>query len=197
MASWPEIGSESEEHLLLMKNKSKSKGEKEPVVPGWEESEFVKTIDGQVMLMVKDAILNKSFIEAQTLSWATIEQLLLPKLIGWIAKVHKLNLPDEVYKLNAQNINLLYLMFSHDILLFQKLEQARKKRNEIIHRLTKLGDVDSVKKAAKESTMTNILLQEEIMKRFNGEVSIPSINLYRNGWNDALDGVLKKLKSDE
>lgn len=180
-----------------MKKSSLSKKEKEPVIPNWEESEFAKTIDGQVTLMVKSALENNSFIEAQTLSWATIEQLLLPRLIDWVAKVHKLNLPDEVYKLNAQSINLLYLTFSHDIELFHKLEQARKKRNEIMHKLTKLGDVVSIKKAAIESTKTNVLLQKEIMKRFSGEVQIPSINLYRNGWNDALDGVLKKLKLDE
>lgn len=182
---------------MLMKKRSLSNKEKEPLIPNWEESEFAKTIDGQVMLMVKSAIENNSFIEAQTLSWATIEQLLLPRLIGWIAKVHKLSLPDEVYKLNAQSINLLYLTFSHDIELFQKLEQARKKRNEIMHKLTRLGDVVSIKKVAKESTKINVLLQEDIMKRFNGEVPIPSINLYRNGWNAALDGVLEKLKLDD
>jgi hypothetical protein len=165
-----------------------------PITPNWEESEFAKSIDGQVLLMVKGAITNGSFIEAQTLSWATIEQLLLPRLIGWIAKIHKLDLPDEVYKLNAQSINLLYLTFSHDIELFQKLEEARRKRNEIIHKLTTLGDVSSMKRVAKESTEINILLQEEIMKRFSGEVQISSINLYRNGWNDALNNVAKELK---
>lgn len=179
-----------------MKNKS-TNSKKELVAPNWEESEFVKSIDGQVMVMVKKAILNDSFIEAQTLSWATIEQLLLPRLIGWIAKVHKLVLPDEVYKLNAQSINLLYLTFSHDVELFKKLEDARRKRNEIMHKLTTLGDVASIKKMAKESTRVNVLLQQEIMKRFDGKIQIPSINLYRNGWNDALDGVLKKLKLND
>jgi len=171
-----------------------SKNAKERVVPNWEESEFAKTIDGQVMMMVKDAINNNSFIEAQTLSWAAVEQILLPRLIGWIAGKHKVNLPSEVYKLNAQSINLLYLTFSHDVELFNKLEQARKMRNKIIHELTKLGDILSIQGIAKESTLVNVTLQQEIMKRFSGEVQIPSINLYRNGWNDALGAITKELK---
>ncbi len=146
--------------------------------------------------MVKSAIENKSFIEAQTLSWATIEQLFLPKLIAWIAREHKVNLPKKVYELNAQNTNLIYLTFSHDIELFQKLEQARKDRNNIVHELAKMGNIDSIKKAAKESTKTNVLLQGEIMKRFSGEFPIPSINLYRNGWNNALSSVLKKIETE-
>jgi len=57
--------------------------------------------------------------------------------------------------------------------------------------------MESINNLAKDSTITNILLRQEIMKRFDGKVLIPSINLYKNGWNDALNSVIKKLKSKE
>lgn len=166
---------------------TKKTNEKKAVLPNWEESEFAKTIDGQIMIMVKKAIEDGHFIEAQTLSWSTIEQLLLPRLIGWIAKELGLSLSNEVYKLNAQNVNFLYLCLSHDKELYENLEEGRKNRNKIVHKLTLLGDIKSIKKWAKDYTLSNVLLQKNIMKRFSGEVLIPSINLYKNGWNDALD----------
>lgn len=170
--------------------------EKEPVQPSWEETEFAKTIDGQIMAMLKRATKNKHFIEAHALSWTTIEQLLLPRLIGWIAKILKINLPKDIYKLNAQNINFLYLTISHDEALYKQLESNRKQRNKIVHKLVSLGDMKSINKLAKECTLAHLELQQEIMKRFNGQALIPSINLYRNGWNDALDSVIKNLKSE-
>lgn len=170
--------------------------EKDPIQPNWGESEFAKTIDGQIMVMLKKAIEGKHFIEAQTLSWSTIEQILLPRLLGWIAKILKINLPKDVYRLNAQSINFLYLCISHDEKLYKKLEEGRKKRNKIIHKLTSLGGVESINNLAKDCTTTNILLQQEIMKRFDGKVLIPSINLYKDGWNDALNSVIKKLKNE-
>jgi hypothetical protein len=83
----------------------------------------------------------------------------------------------------------------NDVKLFEKLEGARRKRNEIMHKLTTLGDASSIKKKAKESVQENILLQQEIMKRFSGKTPIPSINLYRNGWNDALGHLTETIKS--
>lgn len=169
---------------------------KKALVPNWEESEFAKTVDGQILLMVKRSIKDKHFIEAQALSWATIEELLLPRLIGWIAKELKLNLPKDVYKLNAQNINYIYLSISHDEHLYKKLEICRKQRNKITHQITKQENMKDIEKLAKLSTQSNLLLQREIMKRFSGEFLIPSINLYRNGWNMALDSVIKNLKME-
>lgn len=170
--------------------------EKKSVQPSWEESEFAKTIDGQIMAMLKRAIENGHFIEAQALSWATIEQLLLPRLIGWIAKIFKMNLPKEIYRLNAQNMNFLYLCISHDEELYKKLEGSRKQRNKVVHELTSLGDIKSINKLAKGCTKTNILLQQSIMKRFDGTDLIPSVNLYKNGWNDALNKITREILND-
>ena len=167
--------------------------EKDSIQPNWEESEFAKTIDGQIMVMLKKAIDGKHFIEAQTLSWSTIEQILLPRLLGWIAKILKINLPKDVYRLNAQSVNFLYLCISHDEKLYKKLEEGRKKRNKIIHKLTSLGGTESINNLAKDCTKTNILLQQEIMKRFDGKVLIPSINLYKDGWEDCRAEILRSL----
>jgi len=168
--------------------------EKDEIRPSWEESEFAQTIDGQILIMTKKAIDDKHFIEALTLSWSTIEQLLLPRLIGWIAKELKLHLPKSIYKLNAQSTNFVYLCISHDQKLYEKLEEVRKQRNEIVHKITKQEDAKSINKLAKECTETSLLLQQEIMKRFSGKVLIPAINLFRDGWNGALNSILGKLK---
>ena len=188
--------------ILTQKEKLKNKtgspteklGEKEAVYPNWEESEFAKTIDGQIMTMLIKALKSDHFIEAQVLSWSSIEQLLLPRLIGWIEKELKLDLPKDVYKLNAQSVNFLYLCISHDHKLYEKLEECRKQRNKIVHKLTTLGDIKLINKLAKNCTSLNLLLQKEIMKRFSGEVLIPSINLYKNGWNDALNTAIDTIK---
>lgn len=168
--------------------------EKEPIKPNWEETEFVKTIDGQIMVMLNEAIKNGHFIEAQSLSWAGVEQLLLPRLIGWIAKILEISLPKDIFKLNTQSINFLYLAISHDDGLYKKLEDNRKKRNKMVHKLILLGDKKSINKLAKECTVTHLELQQEIIKRFDGRILIPSINLYKNGWNDAVNKIVANLK---
>lgn len=180
--------------MNVQKNKKLQK--KEAIYPKWEESEFAKTIDGQIMIMLKKAIKDKHLIEAQALSWSAIEELLLPRLIGLIARILKISLPKEIYKLNAQSTNFLYLCISHDEKLYKKLEKSRKQRNKIVHKLTSLGDIKSIIKLAKDCTKSSVLLQEEIIKRFNGDALIPSINLYKNGWNDALNSVIKKIRKE-
>lgn len=176
-----------------MKN-LKLEEEKVSIQPDWKESDFAKTIHGQIMLMLEKAIENKHLIEAQVLSWSVIEQLLLPRLIAWIAKILKINLPKEIFKLNAQNVNFLYLCISHDEKLYKKLEENRKQRNKITHRLISLGNIDLINKLAKSCVESSILLQQEIVKRFTGESLIPSINLYRNGWNDCRTESVKRIK---
>ena len=167
---------------------------KKPNKPDWEESEFAKTIDGQIMVMLNKAVTNGHFIEAQVLSWSTIEQILLPRLIGWIAKALKVNLPKEIYKLNPWSINFIYLCISHDEDLYKQLEESRRKRNMMIHKLILLGDIKLINKFAGTCTKENILLQEAIVKRFKGEVLVPSINLYRNGWNSATEKISDMIK---
>jgi len=159
---------------------------KDSILPDWKDSDFAKTTHGQIMILINEAVVGKHVIEAQALSWSVIEQILLPKLIGWIIKILKISLPKDIDKLNIKNINLLYFAISHDEQLYKKLEEGRKKRNKMVHTIATLVSIKVVKKFAKESLILNIALQEEIMKRFSGEVQIPSINLYKNGWNDCV-----------
>jgi len=180
-----------------MKKTDRESFSKEAQKPDWRESDFAKTIDGQIMLLLRDAIVDKHYIEAQSLSWSAIEEILLPRLIGWIAKIQKIKLPEEVDRMGAQNKNILYLCISYDELLFRKLEQARKKRNKITHQLTSLSSLEDINIKAKDATKDNVLLQQAIMKRFNGEVLIPSINQYKKGWNDALERLKKKLLDEK
>ena len=179
----------------MSKTKKEKLQKKGAIQPNWKESEFAKTMDGQIMIMLEKAVQNGHFIEAQALSWSAVEQLHLPRLIRWIAKELKLALPKEIYKLNAQSVNLVYFCISHDQKLYKRLEENRRQRNKIIHKLALQGDIESINKLAKECTKSHILLQQEIMKRFSGTVLIPAINLYRNGWNDALNTALDKIKT--
>lgn len=165
------------------------------VHPDCRESDFAKTIDGQIMIMTKNATDNKHFIEAQALSWSAITELLIPRLIGWIAKCLKVDLPQEIYKLNCQNLNLLYFCISHDKTLFLKLELARKQRNKIVHNLSQIGDIKQIQKTAARCTQSNLELQKEIIRRFDGTVLIPSINLYKDGWNDAVKKLNQNIKN--
>jgi hypothetical protein len=166
---------------------------KEVIRPGWRESEFAKTIDGQVMLLIDRAIKNKHYLEAQTLSWAIIEQLLLPRLFTFIGKTLKISIPQNIFKRTIENIILCYLFISHDEELYNMLNMGRKKRNQIFHKICEQKNIESINRFAKASLLLNLNIQKDIMKRFSGEFPIPSINLYRNGWNDAIAAFLKEL----
>ena len=151
-----------------------------------------------MVLLALEAIKGKHFIESHVVSWASIEQILLPKLIGFVSKQLKLELPKNIYKLGTQNINYIYLCISHDKSLYSSLEKGRILRNRIIHKLYKEKDLSAIKKLARESTTFNIDLQQEILGRLTGDVLIPSLNLYRDGWNDARKKIvveLEKLKT--
>jgi len=165
-----------------------------PVKPNWRDSEFAKSIEGQVMIQIEKAIENKHFIEAEVLSWSTIEQILIPRLLKFIAGEFKMILPEGIYKLNSQSINYIYYCFSHDKKLYEKLEIGRGLRNQVIHKLFQENNIEKIKKIAKESTKASILIQEAIMERFSGKVLIPSLNLYRNGWNDCRMKTIEKLE---
>jgi len=173
---------------------SKSHHLKKSVLPSWKDSKFAKTIDGQAMVLLSQSIEDKHFIEAHTISWSIIEQLLLPRLITFVSKKLEIDLPKDILQSSQFNINRTYYFLSHDKKLFEKLESARIQRNKVIHELFKKGDIKSMQAVAKKSIEFNILLQKEIMRRFSGEALIPSINLYRNGWNDALLKVVAELK---
>ncbi len=164
-------------------------------VPNKVYLEFAKTLEGQIMLELKRSISDKHYIESVLLSWSTVEQLLVPKLLTYVATSLKVILPGDLDKLNAQTLNLVYYSFSHDKELYDRLEIGRKHRNDIVHKLYKQKTIDNIKGDCKKATRYILAeIHKPIMDRFNGKVPIPSVNLYKNGWNDALDEVINDIK---
>ncbi len=179
-----------------MSKKIKKIKESKPVKPSWEQSKFAKSIEGQGMLLIKKSVDNNHFIESQVLSWSLIEQILLPGLISFVAKNLKIKIPKNIYKVNIQNIIYFYYCLSHDKDLYENLEKGRKLRNKVVHKLYKEENKKAIMNIAKESTLYNMLVLEAIEKRSMGEVLIPSVNLYRNGWNNALKKAVEIIKEE-
>src|ERR1035437_9014530 len=167
---------------------------KEPVIPNWKETEFAKTFEGQIMLHLEKSVDDKHPIESLLISWSMIEQISLPRLIKFVADRLKIELPSDIQRLNLQTTNLVYYCLSHDKLLFNQLEKGRKYRNEIVHQMDKEDSISKIEKNAAEATIFILEILKEINDRFAGKTLIPSINLYRNGWNDALSNIVDRLK---
>lgn len=167
---------------------------KQPTIPGSEEQDFAKTIEGQSLEMMGEAMRDKHYLEAQVISWSLIEQVLLPRLIGWVSSTLKIKLPKDFSKQNAKSMNLIYLSISHDNELYTLLEKSRKQRNEITHRLMSLVKIKDINKLSKDCIQTNMQIHLDITYRFDGTTPIPSINLYKNGWNDCREETERRIR---
>jgi hypothetical protein len=166
-----------------------------PVIPSKGEIQFAKSLEGQMLKQLGKAVDDKHYIEAVLLAWSNIEQIRLPRLIKFVADQLKVELPNDIQKLNLQTTNLLYYTLSHDKDLYLKLEKGRWYRNRIIHKMYKENSLSEIEKLSKEATKYFLKeIELGIRDRYNGETKIPSINLYRDGWNDALSQAVKIIK---
>lgn len=159
---------------------------KSPPEPKLKEKKFIETLEGQVLKQIGKSLENRHFIEAYVLSWATIEQVLLPRLMKFIAERLRINLPKQIWNLNQYVFNQVYYCISHDKDLFNKLEKGRKLRNEVIHEMYTQDSLRSIqKKSLKALEYNNKKLILPIIDRLSGKKIIPSLTLYARGWNDA------------
>ena len=147
------------------------------------------------MVELKRSIKNEHFIESVLLSWSHVEQVSLPRLILFVSDNLKVKLPKDFYRLNVQNLILLYYTLSHDKDLFDRLEAGRTYRNKVVHKLYKEENISNIQEQCREA-VTYIVreIHKPISYRFSGKVLIPSINLYQSGWNDALNKVINELE---
>lgn len=182
-----------------MKKKVSSKkdplAKKAPPQPTSKEKKFIETLEGQIMKQIFEDLRKKHFVEAYIFSWATIEQVMIPRLMKFISGRLEIKLSKSVWGLNQYVINQIYYCISHDKDLFDKLERGRKLRNQIIHKMYRQDNLSSIQKRALKGVKYNHRkLIPSILDRFSGKVPIPSLTLYAKGWNDSLDKAIEELE---
>ena len=129
------------------------------------------------------------------MSWSFIEEFFLPSSIEFIAKRQKIMFKKELIE-NASAAHLIkyYYLISYDEELYELLNQARVLRNNLVHKAYKSGSIQEIANKAKESAKYNLYTaMEPILKRLNGEVAAPSLELYAKGWNDMRQKVVNDL----
>jgi len=169
------------------------KGQEAPIVePSLKEKKVFKSLEIELLNQVVRAMHSHKYVEAYVLLWTSVEQFMLPALIGYIVRNLKLTLPARFAELQISQVTRLYYFISHDKELFLEIEKIRKSRNKLIHKMYAEKSWVDVKtgfrKGMKEMTVTLELLRS----RLSGETPIPSLQIYSRGWNDAI----KKTKEN-
>ncbi len=167
-----------------------------PKLPTKEEVEFFETLEGKTIKYIKECLENKRSFEGYVYSWALIEQVLLVKLIKFIAKHLKIDVPGGVWKMNQMAINYFYYAISHDKELYDNLEMGRKKRNKITHELINQHSSDLLKGDIKKALLHDWKkIISLIFDRLSGKETVPSLKLYSDGWNNAINRCVEIIKS--
>lgn len=163
------------------------------VEPGAKEKEVLATLEVELLNQAVKAVGSHKYIEAYVLLWTSIEQFMLPTLMGFIARNLKLTLPPRLSELPISHVTRLYYFISHDKELFLEIEKIRKSRNKLIHKMYVEKDWKSVKNKFKSGVKDMVITIEMLKDRLSGKKPIPSLQIYRRGWIDALEGLKKKL----
>jgi len=140
------------------------------------------------------AIDNKNYLVSFLLSWALIEQIILPNLIRLIAHRLKIKELPDIKKLNTSQLISDYYFLSQDKKLYKKLLEANNKRNRIVHEIYK-KEYKYLNKETKKSTkfiIKNILVP--LLDKISGKEPIPVLMLYTQGWNDCRKKTIKNLE---
>lgn len=179
-----------------MKLSAKQFKEIKPKLPSKEEIEFSLSLEGKTIKYITECLGNKKIFEGYIYSWALIEQVLLVKLIKFIAKHLKIDVPNGLWKMNQMAINYFYYAISHDKKLYDNLEIGRKNRNKITHDLINQHNSDLLKKEITKALKHDwIKIISLIFNRLSGKEIVPSLKLYSDGWNNALDRIIENLKN--
>jgi hypothetical protein len=140
----------------------------------------------QLIDIAVKAYKNKEYLKSAMMSWSFIEEFFLPRQIEFIAKNQKINIDkDMLENTNAFQLIRYYFLISYDEELYKLLNEARKLRNQIIHKSYKSGSISEIAKKAQESSKYNLYtLMSPALDRLKGEIPPPSLTLYSKGWND-------------
>jgi len=121
---------------------------------------------------IRIAIDNKNYLVSFLLSWALIEQIILPNLIRFIAHRLKIKELPDIKKLNTSQLISGYYFLSQDEKEYKYLNKETKKSTEFI--------------------IKNILVP--LLDKISGKEPIPVLMLYAQGWNDCRKKTIKNLE---
>ena len=121
---------------------------------------------------IRVAIDNKNYLVSFLLSWALIEQIILPNLIRLIAHRLKIKELPDIKKLNTSQLISGYYFLSQDEKEYKYLNKETKKSTEFI--------------------IKNILVP--LLDKISGKEPIPVLMLYAQGWNDCRKKTIKNLE---
>ncbi|KKQ92949.1 MAG: hypothetical protein UT16_C0001G0015 [Candidatus Azambacteria bacterium GW2011_GWA2_39_10] len=121
---------------------------------------------------IRVAIDNKNYLVSFLLSWALIEQIILPNLIRFIAHRLKIKELPDIKKLNTSQLISGYYFLSQDEKEYKYLNKETKKSTEFI--------------------IKNILVP--LLDKISGKEPIPVLMLYAQGWNDCRKKTIKNLE---
>jgi hypothetical protein len=165
--------------------------------PNKQEQKKFRSLELELLEQVKRSANSHRYIEAYMLLWTSIEQFMLPSLIGFISRELKLKLPSKFAELQISQISRLYYFMSHDEELHSEIERVRKIRNKLVHKMYQQKNWKDIKSSFKKGLKDMAKILECFKDRFNGKTPIPSLQLYRNGWNAALEKVINELKNEQ
>jgi hypothetical protein len=171
------------------------KDNKKDASPNTKEKEVYDKLFLEIFEQVVKAKKGHRYMEAYILGWTVVEQFMVPDLIKFVSGRLKFKVQENLSELQASQLFKLYYFLSHDKELFDALEQGRKTRNKLTHSLYKHKNWVEVKDGFKDGLNKQIVpLTKLILKRYQGETSIPVLQLYSKGWEDCRKEILKELK---
>lgn len=159
------------------------------------DAERFDTIYKAHQTQLNKSIRRRAYTEAYLLAWTMVEQNLLPSLVRQVAHQAKFKKVPKLEDRNVSSVIEHYYFLSQDLGLYESLLRANKDRKKLIHGLKTTDDIVSVNKTARLAT--RFLLEKvtvEILNRLASKTEIPVLSLYRKGWNDCREEVLRRFQ---
>ena len=126
-------------------------------------------------------------LHALMLASATIEENMLPHLIDMVLDHMKLSDKKNIISSDSFTVkNALYFALTQDIDLYSKLEQFRKIRNRVTHKIFTYQGMSKIGDEADKAHKCFVIIVQKIVDRLTGKVPVPVLTYYPKGWNDAL-----------
>ena len=151
----------------------------------------------QLLDIALEAYKAKQYLKAAMVSWSFIEEFFLPTSIEYIAKHQNITVRKEILESSVNHLIRYYYLISYDEELFLILDEARKLRNNLVHKSYRSGSVEQIAAKAQESAKYNLTTAvEPMLARLSGEIVAPSLLLYTKGWNDLRKKITQHIKND-
>ncbi len=90
--------------------------------PSKEQIEFIQKLEMDTLKRAVNSIDKSNMMEGYFYLWSLIEQVLLPRLIIFVANNLKISIPKFIFNSNQVVVQSFYLALSHDTKLYQLLD---------------------------------------------------------------------------